>query len=394
MIVTAAIISGSSTALFGGQGKYTVGVSADATGGAKSPDFAGSNISQNSQNYAAFLSTYPSLKFTARREHSSLDSTYGFGYEKSYFDPSYETRSHWANLAFSSSLGPKWRLNISDSFSMTSDITTYRLLSGATSDPNQFQFAFTPVFARSNRNNSANVSLDHTFNKRSSLTVSGSYSTLDYPGSLLSAGVLSDQKRIAVAATYTHSGEHYTWSLGYSGARFNFSSFQNSFNHSAVLGYSYQFSPELSLRIDAGPSYLASLENIKSPVGVSATASLIRMVQRGSFSMNVSQTSGDTSGLGSVSTSREAGLSLSHVFRRNITISANVSGFDTQGLQVNSLSARGARAGGSIGYALRREWALSWGGQYQHYEGYRTAGYDQKRLFMTVRYSKPELWRF
>jgi hypothetical protein len=118
------------------------------------------------------------------------------------------------------------------------------------------------------------------------------------------------------------------------------------------------------------------------------------MVQRGSFSMNVSQTSGDTSGLGSVSTSREAGLSLSHVFRRNITISANVSGFDTQGLQVNSLSARGARAGGSIGYALRREWALSWGGQYQHYEGYRTAGYDQKRLFMTVRYSKPELWRF
>jgi hypothetical protein len=136
------------------------------------------------------------------------------------------------------------------------------------------------------------------------------------------------------------------------------------------------------------------LENIKSPVGVSATATLNRKVQKGSFALSVSQTSGDTSGLGSVSTFREAGLNTSHTYGKSITISASASAFDTQGLEVNSASARGFSAGGSVGYALGRDWSLNWGAQYQHYEGYSTAGYDQKRLFMSLRYSKPELWRF
>jgi len=226
------------------------------------------------------------------------------------------------------------------------------------------------------------------------LTINGSYSTLDYPGETLTPGVLSDQKRIAAVATYTHSGEHYTWSLGYSGARFNFSIFQNSFNHSALAGYSYQFSQALSLRIDVGPSYLDSLDNVKSPVGVNVTVNLKRTVQKGSFGLTVSQTSGDTSGLGSVSTFREAGLNLNRALSRSVSISADASAFDTQGLQINSVSARGIRGGGSIGYTLGRDWSLNWGGQYQHYEGYTTSGYDQKRLFMSLIYSKPALWRF
>ena len=395
LVAAVVVLFGCSIESFAGQGKYTMGVSADATGGGKSPDFAGSSVSSNFQDYAAFLATYPSLKFTARGEHSSLDSSYGFGYEKSYFDPSYETKSHSANLAFSSNLGPKWKLKLADAFSMTNDISSYRLLSGATPDSTQFQFAFTPVFARSNRSNTATADLNRIFNRKSSLTVSGTFSRLDYPSSSLTSGVLSDQKRILVAATYTHSGEHYSWSLGYSGARFNFSSFQNSFNHSAHVGYSYKFSPALSLRIDVGPSYLESLENIKSPVGVNATVTLNRNIQKnGSFALTVSQTSGDTSGLGSVSTFREASLNMNRAIGRSVSISASVSAFDTEGLQVNSLSARGGSAGGSIGYSLGREWSLNWGGQYQHYEGYNTAGYDQKRVFMSLRYSKPEFWRF
>jgi len=393
MIAAVASIAGYSTTLFGGQNRYTVGVTADATGGAKSPDFTG-NTTQNFQDYAAFLATYPSIKFTARGEHSSLDSYYGFGYEKSYFDPSYETRSHSATVAYSRNLSPKWKLNLSDSFSMTSDVSSFRLLSGATPVEDQFQFAFTPVFARSNRSNNASVGLDHIFSRLSSLTVGGSYSTLDYPVGSLTTGVLSDQKRIAATATYTHTGQRYSWSLGYSGARFNFASFENSFNHSAHAGYSYQFSPALSLRIDVGPSYLDSLDNVKSPVGVNATVALNRMVQKGSFTLSVSQTRGDTSGLGSISTFREAGLYMNRTVGRSTTISANVSGFDTEGLQANSVSARGGSAGGSIGFVVGRDWSLNWGGQYQHYAGYNTSGYDQKRLFMSLKYSKPELWRF
>ena len=169
--------------------------------------------------------------------------------------------------------------------------------------------------------------------------------------------------------TYKHSGEHYSWSFGYSGARFNFARFQDSFDHSAIVGYSYQFSPTLSLRLDVGPSYLQSLEDIKSPVGVNANASLTRMIPKGSFVLTLGQTGGGTSGLGSVSTFREAGLNMSRALGKTTTLSANVSAFNTQGLQVNALSARGFSAGGSFGFAIARKWAMNWGGQYQHYEG-------------------------
>jgi hypothetical protein len=165
-------------------------------------------------------------------------------------------------------------------------------------------------------------------------------------------------------------------------------------SHSGFIGYSYQFSPVLSIQVNAGPSYLDSIENTKSPMGTNVTATLLRVVPKGSFALTASQTSGDTSGLGSVSRNREARLDMSHAFSRSTKFSANVSGFDTQGLQVNGLSARGIAAGGNLAFAISRDWSVNCGGQYQHYEGYNTPGYDQKRVFMSLRYSNPGLWRF
>jgi hypothetical protein len=236
--------------------------------------------------------------------------------------------------------------------------------------------------------------MDRMLNKKSSLIVSGSYSTLYYPNASLTTGVLSDQKRISASVSFRRTGEHYSWTLGYSGARFNFAAFQNSLNHSASIAYSYQFSPALSLQLSAGPSYLQSLDNVKSPVGTNVTATLTRIIPKGSLALTASHTSSETSGLGSVSKNRDLSLAMTHAFGKNSTLSANVSGFDTQGLQTNGVSARGISAGGTYGLAVSRDWSLNWGAQYQHYEGYNTSGYDQKRLFMSLRYNKPELWRF
>jgi len=378
-----------------GQVKYSVGVTADVTGGGNTPNLP----AQNSFSLAPFIGTYPSVSFRARGEHSSLDSSYGFGYDRTFSDPTYETKSHNATLAFSSKFGPKWSFNLSDTFFKSSNISSYKLLSGATpvpdpEAPDQFQYAFTPVFFNSNQSNTATVGLDRTLNKKSSLIISGSYSTLYYPNASLTTGVLSDQKRISASVSFRRSGEHYSWTLGYSGARFNFAAFQNSLNHAANIGYSYQFSPALSLQLSAGPSYLQSLDNVKSPVGTNVTATLTRSIPNGSLALTASHTSSETSGLGSVSKNRDLSLGMTHKFGKNSTLSANVSGFDTQGLQTNGVSARGISAGGTYGLAVSRDWSLNWGGQYQHYEGYNTSGYDQKRLFMSLRYSKPELWRF
>jgi hypothetical protein len=118
------------------------------------------------------------------------------------------------------------------------------------------------------------------------------------------------------------------------------------------------------------------------------------MIPKGSFVLTLNQTGGGVSGLGSVSTFRDLGLNMSRTLGKTTTISANVSGFNSQGLQVNALSARGVAAGGYFGFAIARKWSLNCGGQFQHYEGYNTPGYDQKRVFMSLRYSNPELWRF
>jgi hypothetical protein len=389
-----AIISGSSTLLWGGQDKYTVGVNADLTGGGADRGIPVTHVAGNADTFGPFMGTYPSIAFNVSGEHATLNSSYGFGYERYFTDPSYYNQSHHATLAFSSSLGPRWSLSLTDTFSNTSDISSYRFLSGTTVDPEQFQFAFTPVFAQSNQSNTASLGLSRALNKRSSLTINGSYSTLNYPGGqLTTAGILSDQKRISGTVAYVRTGEHYSWTIGYSGARFNFAAFQNSFDHSAIVTYSYKFSPKTSLQLSAGPSYLQSLENIKTPLGVTANVTLNRMVQKGSFAFTVSQTGGGTSGLGSVSTFREALLNMTHTFGKFTTVSANVSGFNTTGLQLNPVSARGIAAGGNIGFALDRYWSLNGGGQYQHYEGYNTPGYDQKRIFASLRYSNPELWR-
>jgi len=394
-MIAMVFITAYSSTLLSGQVKYSVGVTADITGGGNTPNVP----TQNSFSLAPFIGTYPSVAFRARGEHSSLDSTYGFGYDRTFSDPTYETKTHNATLAFSSKFGPKWSFNLSDTFYKSSNISSFRLLSGATpvpdpEAPDQFQYVFTPVFFNSNQSNTATVGLDRMLNKKSSLIISGSYATLYYPNASLTTGVLSDQKRISASVSFRRSGEHYSWTLGYSGARFNFAAFQNSLNHSATIGYSYQFSPALSFQITAGPSFLEGLDSVKSPLGTTVTATLNRVIPRGSLALTASHTSSETSGLGSVSRNRDLSLGMTHAFGKTSTLSANVSGFDTQGLQTNGVSARGISAGGTYGLAVSRDWSLNWGAQYQHYEGYNTSGYDQKRLFMSLRYNKPELWRF
>jgi hypothetical protein len=116
-MIAIAFMTAYSSTLLGGQGQYSVGVNADITGGGNGPNLPGNNLAQNSDEFAVFLGTYPSLSFKARGEHSTLDSSYGFGYDRNFTDPSYETKTHNAALSFSTTLGPKWGLNLADSFS-------------------------------------------------------------------------------------------------------------------------------------------------------------------------------------------------------------------------------------------------------------------------------------
>ena len=390
----AVFISAMSTALYAGQEKLVVGISADVNGGAVGPNISGVDLSLSPGRYVSYVGSSPSISLKAHGEHASLSSSYAFGFNSYNSDPSSRSNSHAALVAITNEFGPKWNLSLSDSFSMTSDISTFHLLSGLTPIPDQFEFSFNPVIAKSSRNNSASVGVNQVLSKTSSMTYGVSHSLVSYGDDPKLNGVLSDQQRISASVGYSRSSERNTWSLGYSGAQFIFTSFQNSRTHSVSVGFSRRLSQMLSMHISGGPAYAQTTETVRHTLGANASFGLQRTVRNGSFSFNVSQSGSDASGLGSVSTNRQVGVGVTRTFGRSISLALDVAGLDSKENNNRALATRSVTAGGSIGYSFARRWSVNWGGQYQRYEGNSLFGFDQKRIFAALRYSNPEVWRF
>jgi hypothetical protein len=374
--------------------KYAVGANVDVTGGASGPDQQIRIFESSSKKYEGFYGTYPTLDLTAEGEHSSLVSSYAFGLSRTVAGPSRTTNSHAGSFKFSNSPQPKWKIDASDSFAKTSDITTFNLLRGDLSVPEQFRFAFNPVIANPSISNTATLDVSHLFNRKSSLSFGGSHSLLSYSAGSQFNGTLSDQQRFSANVSYTHNEEHSGWSVGYAGTQLQFNNFQNSRTHAATFGYSHKFSPVLSLRLSAGPSYLETQESVKHQFGSNGSLSLQRKYRDGSFSMNYSRASGDTSGLGSLSDTQQAGLSMNRQIGRKTTFYADATGVDTRGETVDAPSLRSVAASVSVGVEIAKMWSLNWGGQYQKNIGNTLFQFEQERVFVSLRFSNPGLWRF
>jgi hypothetical protein len=206
--------------------------------------------------------------------------------------------------------------------------------------------------------------------------------------------VLSDQQRISASVGYSRSSERNTWSFGYTGAQFIFTSFQNSRSHSLSVGYTRRLTQMLSLHLSGGPSYTETTEAVRHNLGANASFGIQQTVRNGSFTFNVSQSASDASGLGSVSTNRQVGLGMTRTFGRAVSVALDIAALDSKENSIRALATRSVTAGGSVGYSFARRWSVNWGGQYQRYEGNSLFGFDQKRLFVSLRYSNPEIWRF
>src|SRR5262249_17792318 len=150
-----------------------------------------------------------------------------------------------------------------------------------------------------------------------SLNFSVSHSIVNYRGSN-AVGVLSNQQRYSATVGYSHAVQHGAVSLYYGASRFNFSSFDDSWSHFASLGYSHEFSKELSMSVSGGASFQQSRQTNGNRAGANASFGLQRNVQNGALNFSLSQASGDTSGFGSISTSRQAGVGVSHKYGKNM----------------------------------------------------------------------------
>jgi hypothetical protein len=145
--------------------------------------------------------------------------------------------------------------------------------------------------------------------------------------------------------------------------------------------------------MSAGPSRVENLKSKESNVSYNANVSLQERLRKAAVSVYFAQHGGDTSGLGSISDTRSAGFNVRFDSRR-VTLFMDVSVFDSKGTLDNLYNTRGAAASASVGLPLNRTFSVNAGAQYQRYDHTVDFGFEQKRLFVSLRMETPALWRF
>jgi hypothetical protein len=118
-----------------------------------------------------------------------------------------------------------------------------------------------------------------------------------------------------------------------------------------------------------------------------------RTIENQSFSLFYIQAAGQTSGLGSTSDTRRGGVEMTRTLG-DAGLALNVSAFDTRGVLDNSLDTRGISASATIGVPLGDTLGFLGGGQFQKSTGAAAFAFTQARLFVSLNYSNPDLWRF
>jgi hypothetical protein len=387
--------------------RLTVGTSLDLVGGrTNNYGLAGAGPVQSTKPFFFFYGGYPSINFVSPTQHTVLNGSYTFGWTRTATQNSLDSESHAANLSFSATLSQHLKINLADSFQLTDDAVSFNGFRGVSPSLDQFRFVFSPVSARiKGRTNTSSVVIDHTINDKSSVTYNVSHTMLDYlSGSTTTTG-LSNQQRITGGLTYSRrTNLKDTWSLGYAASYFEFSNFHDSVSHKGYVGYATKVGRDLALDLTSGLSQVHDLTSGQSYVGYNASARLQKTIEskpdprqervpsQKTFSLYYLQDSGDAGGLGSVSDTRTAGFTMGWN-RPNVTLFADLAAFDMRGRLDNTYNARGVRGSAMIGVPLSRTFSIQGGAQYQQYDHTSPFAFSQKRVYLTLRYTKPNLIR-
>ena len=277
---------------------------------------------------------------------------------------------------------------------MTSDLATFNGIRSVSMFDQGFIFPFYPVTSqRAVKTNDIGFGTTYSFNDKAAVSVSFSHD-LRYYGDAAVEGRLSDQQRASADVRYTRRiDQRNSWSVGYTGAYFHFREFENAVSHAATVGFSRSFTPSLSLTMSAGPSRVENLKSKDSNISYNANLSLQERLRKAAVSIYFAQYGGDTSGLGSISDTRSAGFNV-RFDSKLVTLFMDVSVFDSKGTLDNLYNTRGAAASASVGLPLNRTFSVNGGGQYQRYDHTADFGFEQKRLFVSLRMDAPALWRF
>jgi len=374
---------------------HTVGATLDlVSGGTNNPydQVSGSAT----RPFSLFYSVFPAFNVNSTGNHSTFNFSYAGGLNRNKDKNNPNSDSHQASLLYSRLLSPKTRITFSESFQWTADAATFNGLRGVSAPVQDFNFVFFPVAVRRvARTVNSTIAVDYTFDEKSSVSMSGSANVRNYGGGGQLGGSLLNHQGGSGTFTYRRrTGPRDTWSFAYTGSYFRFSGFDNTSSHSGSMAYAKQVTPRATFHMSVGVTEARDLKFGTNYIGYDTVISFQRAVLKtNSISINYNQQSGQPAGLGAVSDTRRVGFSVNHTGKR-LGLFADIAAFDTQGTLGNAFNSRGASAAGNIGFYFSRYVSLQTGAQFQSYRQIEPFGFTQKRLFVSLRFSDPNLIRW
>ncbi len=293
------------------------------------------------------------------------------------------------------------RLTVQESFVRTSDFRTFNLYRGILVTPEEvFYDSETIALSQDYRQNRVAMGLDYTLSPSSSLSFGLGHSLRRYQGNLPVATNLSDENSFNGNLGYTHTMSPRTsWLVGYSVSQYNFQDFENARTHLVGIGFSHQLRPSVSLRMGTGPSYTEATDVQSSFLSwKNASFTLSKSLENNLLSFSYWLRSGTSTGVGSVSNAQTFRFNFSRPLGRRTSVSANVTLYDTEGRLDNPVDNRGLSTSLVFDFLLHNRWVLVVGASYQdqqeNLQGTETFNVGRKRIFVSLRFTLPELLRF
>ncbi len=356
-------------------------------GGANRLSGLGLTSFQDTSPFFYYYSAFPSIDMNFRGARSAFSAAYAFGFNQTQASTSFRSTTHSVSVNFAASLNPKWRVDLSEAFRVSNDILGFNLLRGVPTQSELISFVFTPVtLHESIYTNTARVSLGYTVNEKSSFSFAGSTDIRRQARVTSIPGSLYDQQHAAGSVAYSlKTRRTESWSFTYGASYYDFQGAQNALSHSGEVAYSNQISSSLTYRIATGASRVKTQNSPVSYIGYNTSASLTKVAGIHSFSLFFSQTSGTASGLGTLSDTRQAGLSFGRT-TRNMSLTGDFFAFDSRGKLGNTYDVRGFGGALSLGIPVTKTISVRTGAQFQR-DDQSIFAFTQRRAFVSLRYS-------
>ena len=347
-----------------------------------------------SSHSEGFYSVSPSGTVTSRTARSTLTFGYSLGWSHYGGNQQRNSTSHSFSLSWSRQMGPRWNMRVGEYYSMTSDIRTFYALRGLAVEDEAVVLYFYPVTTNSPiGTNSLSFSVDRKLSTKSSLSFGVSHSMGIYPDEIAFAGY-SDLQTISWNGSYSRSLDDRTsWNVGYSGSYFSFDQFQSAISSAVTVGVTRLVAKNTTFNISAGPSRVNNLNFPGSNTTLTASLSVSHKIKENSFHFSLGNNNATTSGVGSVSSTRSVSAGVSRPLGRRMNVFGDFSAYDGTGIVGNPFNTRGMSATANLGYTLARNLSLQGGFTYQRYIRPAPQAFGERRLFVSLRYSHPNLLR-